>query len=91
MEFKEFISARKRICDEYTCCNCPLYHCESMVFSDPDRAEEIVREWCEKHPAITNRDKLKEVFGVKIYCPSSNKKLQAWLDAEYEEPARNKN
>ena len=51
------------------CIKCPLYDltcdsgsCQDAIYEKPDEAEELVRKWCEEHPAKTYFDDFKEKF-----------------------------
>ena len=79
----------KRIHDTYNgkCVSCPLYRFNCTLYLDLLKEEEVkpyflnfLKEWDKKYPIITNREKLKEVFGDiqkgSIFSPE-------WLDAEY--------
>ena len=70
---------------------CPLYNFNCGLYlnfledlEDLESEEEsflmAIKEWDQKYPIITNREKLKEVFGDfekgSIFSPE-------WLDAEY--------
>lgn len=56
------------ICEGAKCFVCPLdIICENNSnFLRSFEAIEIVHKWAKEHPIITNRDKLKEVFGFEV-------------------------
>lgn len=78
MQFQEFAKQRKRMCEHYSAsCRdeegsiCPMFFvlghtCSIFCLHNPKEAEEIVSKWAAEHPSITNRQKLKEMFGVDI-------------------------
>ena len=94
MENIEFIAKTvKRIHDVYAdqCrdhMECPLYNFSCNPYLDIlERLESeeesflmTIKEWDQKHPIMTNRDKLKEVFGD---IPKGSMFPAEWLDAEY--------
>lgn len=75
-EFKKVMKQRERMCKyaETKCDNrCDLHKlggcfsefCNNYICNCPQEAEEIIMNWAKEHPAKTNADKFKEVFGVK--------------------------
>ena len=93
MENIDFITKTvKRIHDVYVgkCAACPLYNFNCTVYlellehleSEEESSNLLttLKDWNKKHPIMTNREKLKEVFGdfQKATIFSSE-----WLDAEY--------
>ena len=90
-EFLKVVKERKRMCESYGgfCKGCPFgftISCQNWMFAHPEEAEEIITQWSEEHPIITNRKKFEEVFGFNIATlfdvNSGNVK---WLDEEYKE------
>lgn len=70
-EFTEVIKQRKRMCKAFVWCNeCPLgtseENCRELVNKKPKEAEEIIMKWAAEHPAMTNAEKFREVFGTKV-------------------------
>ena len=53
-----------------TCDNCPLcakynetnLSCDDLLIKNPDKANEIIINWCEEHPIKTKQDKFLEMF-----------------------------
>ena len=96
MEFKEFTKQYLRLCKNYSCGNCPIMNaadnvaigpmCGNWVFRNPEAAEEVVSEWAEEHPAITNSEKFKQVFGLEIFPDPDGSGMRNWLDEEYQPP-----
>lgn len=96
------------MCRNYLSCEgCPIYaeansDCERWCFDHYEKAEELVRKWEDEHPIVTNADKFREVFGIRIeasYCHPGNavvgdfifqkyptSELAEWLCSEYEPP-----
>lgn len=72
--FVEVAKAKERMCNTHnTICNgCDLLNffpdgdCEEMCLKFPEQAQEIIMQWAKEHPAKTNADKFKEVFGYNI-------------------------
>lgn len=109
-EFKEIIKIKNRICKKYStsiCLNCPLNiennntgeYCEGFLQNFPIEFEQVCLKWAEENPAMTNGDKLKEIFPDVIadFCPSMlgfecNKDIccadcrNKWLNTEYQPP-----
>lgn len=95
-EYKEVIKQFIRMCDAQEICQkCPvnetrgLLTCWRALADKPDKMEEIVMQWVEEHPLITNRDKFREVFGIDIsdlFALGISRHLQNWLEKEYKEP-----
>ena len=70
----EVMKNKKRMCESYEGCGlCDLGHrnngfdmvCSDMGLKHPQETEEIIMKWAEEHPAKTNADKFKEVFGFE--------------------------
>lgn len=91
-EFEELVKNQIRMCESHTLCvSCPLgykrfeYHlsCHKLIRKHPEEIEKIVMAWAKEHPAHTNADKFKEVFGedARKYCKYSD-----WWDEEYKAP-----
>lgn len=72
-EFVEIIDTKRRICETHKeCYGCELcigdknggyMSCSTFMECCPQNAEEIIMNWAKEHPIMTNKDKLKEVFG----------------------------
>ena len=89
MENFDFIAkTTKRIHDVYVgkCSVCPLhtYNCTLYLSLLEEEIKphflNFLKEWDQKHPIVTNRDKFKEVFGD---IPKGFMFSPKWLDAEY--------
>ena len=95
-EFKEVMKQFNRMCDNHKWCDtCQInenrgrYICDRWLTENPTKAEEIIMQWAEEHPLITNRDKFKDVFGIDIsdlFALGISRNIQNWLDEEYKEP-----
>ena len=96
-EYQEVIKQFWRICERYrtdVCCGtCPLkevrgvYHCWRWISEEPEKAEELIMDWAEKNPVITNDLKFQEVFGCKPYSITLfDDDFIKWLSEEYKEP-----
>lgn len=95
-EYQEVVKQFKRMCESNCsdCRQCPIesyrgfYHCWRWVSEEPEKSEELIMQWADEHPLITNRDKFKEVFGfdpVQMdWCNIS--RAATWLSDEYKEP-----
>lgn len=79
-EFVEIMNLRGRMCKRNGLCyDCELSSrnngkgitCVNFTLDYPEEAEKIIVDWTKKHPAKTNADKFKEVFGVNINHSSS--------------------
>lgn len=73
MEFKEAMKIWHRMCHKQeNCVECPFFsddngqECMEYMLEHTDEAEQILEEWDEKNPAITNALKFKEVFGLDV-------------------------
>jgi hypothetical protein len=71
MEFVEVMKHKQRMCNSVgVCWHCPLFTnnngsniiCEEFIRTYPEKAEEIIMKWAEKHPIKTNKDKFDEIF-----------------------------
>lgn len=74
-----------RMCNSYNECNrCQLYHrnnkmnieCDDFITENPDKANEIILNWCEEHPVKTRQSEFLKMFpsariinGVVEICP----------------------
>ena len=74
------------------CGDCPIsfnnnnfnLECTTFVARYPDKANEIILNWCEKHPAETRQSKFLKMFpnakidncGTAILCP-------LWVDKDF--------
>lgn len=85
-EFVEVMKQKRRMCESiidkhssYPCKNCRLSSCNNhknlgcvkFTLDFPEESEEIIMDWAKEHPAMTNGDKFKEVFGFRHIssCP----------------------
>ena len=71
MDFKELCNTRKRMCDKYSCDQCPIssnykkdyaISCCEYFMNYPEEVEEIIDKWNKENPIITNADKFREIF-----------------------------
>lgn len=93
-EFKEFAKQFNRMCDAMPDCDkCPVSRirgiltCWRACFEEPEKMEQVVMDWAEKHPVKTNCQKFEEVFGCNPYLLNIFKANSIeWLDEEYKEP-----
>ena len=60
-----------RMCNSYNGCNrCQLYHrnnkmnieCDDFITENPDKANEIILNWCEEHPVKTRQSEFLKMF-----------------------------
>ncbi len=83
-----------RMCkaESKNCSNCPLSHhqngsgwgCEMFMEKFPDKANEIILNWCKEHPVETRQDRFLKMFpnakidncGIPILCPR-------WIDKDF--------
>jgi len=96
MEALDFLKEAKRMCLAIGCCSdCQLgYGCVvDDVKKVPDIVLEsnclVVEQWSKEHPLVTNKMKIREVFGDQAIYAISSPNVQAlkdWLDAPYKEP-----
>ena len=98
MEAIEFLKEAQRMCKSYADCKgCPLessacgfIRC-AVDYSDADIrcAIKVVEQWSKEHPLVTNKMKIREVFGDEAIYAISSQNVQAikdWLDEPYKEP-----
>lgn len=95
MKEKATIFDYARMCKTYAtlgCHYCPLSHCKNGSRQDcgdfikdfPDKANEIILNWCKEHPAETRQDRFLKMFpnakidncGTSILCP-------LWVDKDF--------
>lgn len=95
MDAIEFLKEKDRMCKCYqkkNCEGCPFEESEQGIHHvlcafkldmwEPEEYIDRVRAWRVEHPILTNRVKLKEVFGIAF-----PELLQdGWWDEPYEEP-----
>lgn len=96
MDVVDFVREYHRMCGNYNLCSgCPINKkcnpCMDAIYEDPQGAVEIVEKWAKEHPAPTNADKLREVFGGRgetiAHCMGFQFGLwDKWLAAPYEAP-----
>ena len=70
-----------RMCKACHCDDCPLWvdakNCDYLIRTNPDKANEIILNWCKEHPVKTRQDKFLEMFpnapkdknGIIDLCP----------------------
>ena len=91
-EFTAVVKERNRMCDSFDICSdCPLGKiqvpfelCRDWINKNPEKAEKIILERSTENPILTNRMKLKEVFGFDValmFEPTTGN--CAWLGSEY--------
>lgn len=96
MDAVKYLKEKRRMCGEVGVCrDCPLNElkatdgmsCYEAINNNPEEAVSIVEQWSKEHPVITNRNKLKEVFG-EIFTEKGELIFTDpnWWDAEYKEP-----
>lgn len=60
-----------RMCNSYNECNrCQLYHrnnkmnikCDDFITENPDKANEIILNWCKEHPIKTRQSEFLKMF-----------------------------
>lgn len=81
-------------CIGVRCDDCPLYKVScNMKTTNSFKTIELVYEWALKHPVVTNRDKMIEIFGgayfnliINYISAISSEDYDAWLNEEYKEP-----
>lgn len=111
MEFQEFCKQRERMCSTIKKEECNLFYalkggcimCKNDCIDHYDTAEKIVSKWAKEHPAITNADRFKEIFGFepdknscvikKSKCPEGSEVCHGcyyygWWLQEYKETER---
>lgn len=99
MEAIEFLEETQRMCSSYKeCTDCPLKElasfsgqptCKSAMLNECEKAIFAVDVWSRTHPLVTNRMKIREVFGAQAIYAISSPNVQAfkdWLDEPYKEP-----
>lgn len=87
MRAADYLREKQRMCHSISLCgDCPFdANCNTTEKNNPEKAEELVEEWANKNPMVTNDDKFKEVFGIsaKDIWAMSVPELNNWLKAEY--------
>ena len=93
MEALEFMKEAQRMCEANHCVDCPAKNkCVYVNHHSEDKLEEIVSEveqWSKEHPLVTNKMRIREVFGDEAIYAISSPNVQAlkdWLDEPYKEP-----
>lgn len=95
MEALEFIKEAKRKCMSITCDACRSERlgvmCHLLDWSE-DEMEQLVstiEQWSKEHPLVTNKMRIREVFGDEAIYAISSPNVQAlkdWLDEPYKKP-----
>ena len=92
MDATTFIREFQRMCNSFddTCLGCPLaggrVDCDSiMAIKNPRERIAVVEKWSAENPVVTNRQMLKEVFGIDT-DNQVIKLYDTWLDKEYKAP-----
>lgn len=91
MDAVKYLKEKKRMCEKSSCMYCPLGRasrnsedsCDTFIRKSPEEAVPIVEQWSREHPAMTNEQKFREVFGE---THSLVKAPPEWWVAEYKEP-----
>lgn len=97
MDVVKFFEERNRMCHSNNCSSCPMSEsfkeigypyikCRDFAYEHPEEAVGVVEKWAEEHPIITNRRKIKEVFGKEFIGEVMMNLSEEWLDAEYKAP-----
>ena len=99
MEAFEFLKEAQRMCKTYAanceCCPLKSFACgfirclESFSDADMRSVTKVIEQWSKVHPLVTNRIKIREVFGDEAMYTISSPNVQAlkdWLDGPYKEP-----
>lgn len=98
MEAFDFLKEAQRMCKSYPYCEgcplknfaCGLVRClEKHTDADMRCVTKVVEQWSKEHHIITNRMKIREVFGDEAMYTISSPNMQAlidWLDEPYKEP-----
>ena len=76
-EFQKVMEDRQRMCKKEICNRRPMgsknnfarMSCKNFIQDYPVEAEQIIEDWANENPVITNGDKFKEVFGHELYAP----------------------
>ena len=109
-EYVKVMKDYSKMCKTYLskgkCSECPLYSENNRKFLDcgeftekyPKEAEQIIENWTDKNPVMTNSEKAKEIFGHSLdftcfanfnyicKCDRECKKCLYYADAEYHAP-----
>lgn len=89
MEFVEVIKQKGRMCNSTKeCTNCPLsinnngkdIRCGMFMITYPEKTEEIIMKWAEKHPIKINREVFTEIMQEKFGDAFNLNKLQVVLE-----------
>ena len=87
MKAADYLREKQRMCQSIPFCSeCPFNASYNSIEKiDPEKAEELVEEWANKNPRVTNADKLKRVFGISAQdiWGMSVPELNNWLKTEY--------
>lgn len=114
-EFQKVMRDKERMCsaraDIPVCRECSLRKkvnkmnitCTEFIEKYPAEAEQIIEDWSDKNPVMTNADKCKEVFGHDLRtscyadkitlnnCDFNCKSCPYYADAEYNAPEGSEN
>ena len=92
MDALTFIREFQRMCNSFggICLGCPLAggrtDCDSiMEIKNPRERIDVIERWSVENPVVTNRQMLKEVFGIDMRAQSIRLN-EIWLNAEYKAP-----
>lgn len=89
MDAVKYVNEKRRMCRSFSACqSCreelKLYKCVNQLETENTKlAVDAVEQWSKEHPVMTNRMKIKEVFGCN---PSIHLIDDYWLDEEYKAP-----
>ena len=97
MDAVTYVKEYRRICEEYSCCRCPLSKFEDCIDAEPEELVKAVEAWSKEHPIMTNGMKVLELIPsdvsnttiTRVY-PSTKDYVKiyiekSWWDAEYKE------
>ncbi len=72
MKEKATIFDYARMCKHFddNCQECPMFYkqtetglsCEDLIRHCPDKANEIILNWCKEHPVVTRQDRFLKMF-----------------------------
>lgn len=89
MKEKATIFDYARMCKHFddNCQECPIFYkqtetglsCEKFIRNCPDKANEIILNWCKEHPVETRQDRFLKMFpnaqklntGILSICPKN--------------------
>ena len=102
-EYVKVMKDYSKMCKTYLskgkCSECPLYSKNNRKFFDcgeftekyPEEAEQIIEDWADKNPVMTNGMMFEKVFGRVDDLLFDGLIKYSWWNAEYHAPERSKN